>query len=122
MILTLSILVSLSLAAPVLPQEPFLEGFPDVPLLKDMHEIHPTSRFVFDTPTGTVAETILTTDLSISEVIIRYNINLIALGWECAPQSDALMCLREKHKLALTFQKSVEKKTLIKLRVEPVQK
>ncbi len=122
MILTLSILVSLSLAKPVLTQEPFLEGFPDVPLLKEMFEIHPTSRFVFDTPTGTVAETVLTTDLSINEVIKRYNINLLALGWECIPQSDALMCLREKHKLALTFQKSIEKKTIVKLRVEPVRK
>jgi hypothetical protein len=121
MMLNLSICVFLSLVTLTVPQESFLEGFPDVPLLRDMREIHPTSRFVFDTPSGTVAETVLITDQSIPEATKRYNVNLIALGWECASKANTLTCLRDQHKLALTFQKSVEKKTLIQLRVEPVK-
>ncbi|UTW55311.1 hypothetical protein [Kordiimonas sp. SCSIO 12610] len=107
------------LSSLILPQETFLEGFPDVPILEGMVEIHPEGRFVFDTPSGTIAETIMISDYDEAEAIKRYSVNLIALGWNCTQSNIKLLCTRDQHRLILDTKKSTEKKTLINIRVEP---
>ena len=105
----------------IMPQADFLEGFPDVPLLSGLEEINLNARFVFDTPTGTIAETTLNTKQSHVEVLKRYNTNLVALGWDCTHMPVKLICNRDQHILTLTTRKSNKMGTIIDLRIDPKQ-
>ena len=58
----------------------FIEGFGDFPLLPGYEE-KTGARLVFDTPSGTIAETILVTRLSWNDARKEYGIALEGLGW-----------------------------------------
>lgn len=113
--------ITLTLSTLATSQDAFLEGFPDIPLLSGLQETHEGAKFIFDTPTGTIAETTLETNQSGSQVITRYYTNLKALGWDCSQNQTQLTCMRDHHKLTLASKDNAGNKTILTLRIEPKQ-
>ncbi|TNE61402.1 MAG: hypothetical protein EP335_15565 [Alphaproteobacteria bacterium] len=97
----------------------FIDGFPDVPLLPGLNE-NPDDRTVFDTPSGTVAETTLLADRPAAAVIDDYSSDLPVLGWACDRDGRTLSCRRENDKLVFFDANPGENRGIIVLRLEPV--
>jgi hypothetical protein len=100
-------------------EEPtFLEGFPDVPVIDGVHEVA-SERVVFDTPGGTVAQTTLQTRDTVHKALLNFNDALVALGWNCKPASESMLCTRDTSKLVFQAPEPEQKPTRIILRLEP---
>lgn len=98
--------------------EPFIEGFPDVPLLEGLQEIE-SERIVFDTPSGTVAETILASESPAAGYIASYAASLPSFGWTCERQELVLRCKRDNNSLIFKVSNPKAKNGRIILRLEP---
>lgn len=102
-------------------QEPtFLEGFPDVPVLPEVTENY-ADRVIFDTPSGTVAETSIRGDIKGREILDLYENKLIPFGWNCQRHPMSLTCTRENNRLLFLDRTPAKKKGLIILRLEPLK-
>lgn len=96
----------------------FLEGFPDVPLLEGVEEDF-GDRVVFDTPSGTVAETSIRAQKSGGTVLDAYAKELPVFGWKCDRLPQGMRCSREKNSLVFLDQAPSTSEALIILRLEP---
>lgn len=101
-------------------QQVFLEGFPDVPLLDGVNEIA-EERVVFDTPAGTVAQTVLLGEKGAKEALSRYAANLPTFGWQCSHTQISLTCARDENILLFKTTETAEKSGRIILRLEPTK-
>ena len=97
----------------------FIDGFPDVPLLAGVKEATPDARIIFDTPAGTVAETVITSPESAPVLLSKYVSSLRGLGWLCHKSTTGLDCRRSKNRLTLTPVASTEIGSNITIRLEP---
>jgi len=100
--------------------ETFIAGFPDVPLIEGVREVT-TERIVFDTPSGTVAEILITSIGPAKQVLDRYATALPAFGWLCQREALKLSCVREGNSLSFTNKNPKNKSGRIILRLEPKQ-
>lgn len=117
---TATALMALQNAGPAVAAERFLDGFPDIPLLPGVSEIMPENRLVFDTPSGTLAETALSATEGSARLIDRYAEALGGLGWVCRRTQARLTCLRSGQRI--TFESAAAKNTpsqMVRIRLEP---
>ena len=98
----------------------FLEGFPDVPLLESLIEDE-DNRVVFDTPSGTVAETMIRAEIQGRKVLNLYETKLVPFGWQCQRHPTSLTCIREKDRLLFLDKNPAAKNGIIILRLEPLE-
>jgi len=108
----------LATATPLSAAEPFIEGFPDVPLLEGLEEIE-GERIVFDTPSGTVAKTVLTAKSPAAGYIASYAASLPSFGWTCERQELVLRCKRDNNSLMFKVSNPKATNGRIILRLEP---
>lgn len=109
----------LTLGFSVQAEDTFLEGFPDVPYLDVIRAVE-GEPVIFDTPSGTVAETTLQLATSGANAMELYRESLSALGWTCDSPALALTCSRYGNRLSLKSPNpSAQEGTLI-LRLEPI--
>ena len=101
------------------PEQVFIEGFPDVPLLAGLEE-QAEDRVVFDAPSGTVAETVIRSNKAGKLVIDDYAKELVVFGWSCARQAMNMRCTREKSALVFLNKTPAKKTGVIILRLRPV--
>lgn len=107
----------------------FIEGFGDVPLLSGF-TYNPDQTVIFDTPAGTIAETLLfpidKTPAPLEKTLKDYQRVLTPLGWQCQIAA-ALLCAKDQVKLVLknitpdpnTRQPGNEKKVILHLKIQP---
>lgn len=115
------LLFSAALSFTVGAEEPtFLEGFPDVPLPPEVTE-DDAERVVFDTPSGTFAETSIRGDMKGREILDLYENKLIPFGWNCQRHPMSLTCTRENNRLLFLDKTPAKRTGLIILRLEPLK-
>lgn len=114
----LGLAIFITLTGATAAEDTFIEGFPDVPLLAGIQEDE-SSRTVFDTPSGTVAETTLIADQSAQDILLRYAADLPALGWACNGVATELHCVRESDELVFEPGTSAPGTARIILRLVP---
>ena len=100
--------------------KPFLDGFPDVPLVAGMTE-NEDERVVFDTPAGTVAETSIRADIAGQQMLDLYEDKLLPFGWACVRHPLSLTCKRENNRLLFLDKTLAGQNGLIILRLEPLK-
>ncbi|MFC3052216.1 hypothetical protein [Kordiimonas pumila] len=98
----------------------FLEGFPDVPLLDGLSE-QADDRVIFDTPSGTVAETVIRAKIPAKQVLNTYSKELVTFGWDCARGPLSLTCERENDRLVFLDDDPDASEGIMILRLEPVE-
>lgn len=103
---------------PLMAEDKFLEGFPDVPAL-DAIRAFEGEPVIFDTPSGTVAEATLLLNGQASHAMHTYRESLVALGWTCDSPSLALTCRREGNRLIFKTPDPHAKNGRLILRLEP---
>ena len=81
----------------------FIADFGDVPLMKGLVELD-GERVIFDTESGTIAETILVGTLKVTDILEFYSQSLKQLGWEkieAGHSSKRLTFVRDRQVLSL---------------------
>lgn len=115
------LLVSATFAFAISAEEPdFIEGFPDVPLLPEVTEDQ-AERVVFDTPSGTVAETSIRANMKGRKILDLYEDKLIPFGWKCQRHPMSLTCKRENNRLLFLDKTPAKRNGIIILRLEPLK-
>lgn len=118
--LTAIFAVSLLTAKPILSDDRFIDGFPDVPYL-DIISTMVGQPVVFDTAGGTVAEVGILFSVSPEQVIADYDSALAGLGWACSKTPTALSCVRDDSIMQLSPSQDAGSDTTFILRLEPRQ-
>lgn len=114
-----ALLAAMLTTSSALSEDRFLDGFPDVPLIEGVREIV-EERVVFDTPAGTVAQTVVTSNAAPTATLSNFGNALVALGWTCKQMDTLMGCDREGSKLTFRTDPESEDNTRIILRLEPV--
>ena len=100
--------------------ERFIDGFPDVPYLEIISTIV-GEPVMFDTNSGTVAETTIQFSVSTEQAIRAYGTALKGLGWTCSKTGLSLRCLREDNMVQFEPASGDNAASTLILRLEPRQ-
>lgn len=98
----------------------FLNGFPDVPHLDIIASLQ-DDPVVFDTNSGTVAETVIEFSVPVEDAIKTYGEALAGLGWTCSKVALQLTCVREDMMVQFKPPEVVPNTPTLILRLEPRQ-
>ncbi len=100
-------------------EDGFLLGFDDVPLLDGYKELNPKNRVIFDTPSGTIAETTVLVPVSEKSPIPAYNAALAGLGWSCNVNKMKLSCRRDSVSLEIEKHHTTKAVTTLIVKMSP---
>lgn len=98
----------------------FIANFGDVPLMKGLTELD-DERIIFDTESGTIAETVLVGKIKGSDILAFYGESLKQLGWQkltAGSSSSRLTYVRDNQILSLRLFSTSDANSLL-VHLEP---